>query len=185
VKFAAFEALYDGKEDAGLVAVGLLKESDRKIGEKSVNDFFFRIEIPALLSIMTGGSKDTFVAGINDLVNGNESQGLIPVSEKIERGTKARELLAEYKAARQQNDTERAGTIAAMFRDRDFVDNYFRYFGYAFLNKADDVIPDVKLAFYTFHIMVMLGFLFILEFALALFFLFRGTLPVASSLMNR
>ncbi|MDX9725231.1 MAG: cytochrome ubiquinol oxidase subunit I [Bacteroidales bacterium] len=176
VKFAAFEALYDGKQGAGLVALGLLKESDKKIGEKSVNDFVFRIEIPALLSIMTGGSGDTFVPGINDLVNGNESQGIMPVSEKIERGTRARELLAEYKAARQGNDTERARTIAAMFGDRNFADNYFRYFGYAFLGRADDVIPDVKLSFYTFHIMVMLGFLFILEFALAIFFLFRGTL---------
>ena len=77
---------------------------------------------------MAGRSKDSFVGGINELGNGNESKGLMAVSEKIERGTRARELLVEYKAARQQNDIERAGTIAAMFRDRDFADNYFRYF---------------------------------------------------------
>ncbi len=34
VKFAAFEALYDGKENAGLVAFGILKNSDKKIGRK-------------------------------------------------------------------------------------------------------------------------------------------------------
>ena len=46
VKFAAFEALYEGKQNAGLVAFGILKESDKKIGEKKVKDFAFRIEIP-------------------------------------------------------------------------------------------------------------------------------------------
>ena len=34
----------------------------------------------------------------------------------------------------------------------------------------------MKVAFYTFHVMVMLGFLFILIFFLTLVFLFRGTL---------
>ena len=34
----------------------------------------------------------------------------------------------------------------------------------------------MKVAFYTFHVMVMLGMLFILEFFLAIVLLFRGTL---------
>ncbi|MBN2666400.1 MAG: cytochrome ubiquinol oxidase subunit I [Bacteroidales bacterium] len=176
VKFAAFEALYEGTEKAGLVAVGILKESDRKIGEKAVNDFVFRIEIPGFLSVMTGGSSDAFVPGIIDLVNGNAARGLLPVSEKMERGKRARDLLIEYKEARKNNDTQKAETIAALFSDREFNEEYFRYFGYAALNNPEDVIPGVKLAFYTFHVMVMLGFLFILIFFLTLVFLFRGTL---------
>ena len=176
VKFAAFEALYEGKEKAGLVAVGLLKESDRKIGEKAVNDFVFRIEIPGFLSVMTGGSTDTFVPGIIDLINGNPERGLLSVSEKMERGRKARDLLIEFKEARKSNDTEKAEGIAALFRDKKFNDEYFRYFGYASLNKPEDAIPGVKVAFYTFHVMVMLGMLFILEFFLAIVLLFRGTL---------
>lgn len=176
MKFAAFEALYDGTERAGLVAAGLLRESDRKIGEKAVNEFVFRIEIPGFLSVMTGGSPETFVPGINDLVNGNPERGLLSVSEKMERGQRARDLLIEYKEARKNNDTEIAESIAAIFRDRKFNEDFFRYFGYASLDKPEEVIPSVKVSFYTFHVMVMLGFLFILIFALSLLFLFRGTL---------
>ncbi len=176
MKFAAFEALYEGKERAGLVAVGVLRESDRKIGDKAVNDFVFRIEIPGFLSVMTGGSPETFVPGISDLVNGNPERGLLSVSEKMERGRIARDLLIEYKEARKINDTEIAESIAATFRDRKFNEEFFRYFGYASLDKPEEVIPGVKVSFYTFHVMVMLGFLFILIFSLALLFLFRGTL---------
>jgi cytochrome bd ubiquinol oxidase subunit I len=176
VKFAAFEALYQGRQNAGLVAVGVLKRSDKKIGEKEVRDFAFRVEIPGFLSIMTGGDKNTFVPGISDLVNGNASQGIISVSEKIERGKKARDLLIQFKAAKQENDTQKAEGISGMFRDKKFIDDYFRYFGYAFLGKPEEVIPSVNTSFYTFHLMVILGFYFILVFILALFFLYRGTL---------
>jgi cytochrome d ubiquinol oxidase subunit I len=125
---------------------------------------------------MTGGDRDSFVPGIYDLVNGNDSQGIMPVSEKINRGRTARDLLAEYKTARQNNDLQKSESIAGMFRDKKFIDSYFRYFGYAFLGKPEDVVPNVKVSFYTFHLMVMLGFYFILVFTLAIFFLFRGTL---------
>ena len=43
VKFAAFEALYDGTQNADLVAVGVLKKSEKKIGDKELNDFVFKI----------------------------------------------------------------------------------------------------------------------------------------------
>ncbi len=176
VKFAAFEALYEGKQNAGLVAIGILKRSDLKIGEKEVNDFAFRIEIPGFLSVMTKGDKNAFVPGIYDLVNGDASKGILSVTEKIERGKKARDLLIEFKAAKKNNDTQKAEGISGMFRDKKFIDNYFRYFGYAFLEKPEDVIPGVKTSFYSFHIMVMLGFYFILVFVMALYFIYSGTL---------
>jgi cytochrome d ubiquinol oxidase subunit I len=176
MKFAAFEALYEGKQNAGLVGLGVLKVSDKKIGEKEVNDFAFRIEIPGFLSVMTGGDEDAFVPGINDLVNGNASRGILSVSEKIKRGKKARDLLMEFKAAKQNNNTQKAEGISGMFRDKKFINDYFRYFGYAFLGKPEEAIPNVKTSFYTFHLMVMFGFYFILVFTLALFFLYRGTL---------
>jgi cytochrome d ubiquinol oxidase subunit I len=176
VKFAAFEAHYEGTENAGLVAVGILKESERKIGEKAVNDFAFRIEIPGFLSIMTGGDPDTFVPGLADHVNGNPERGIMSVSEKIERGTKVRKMLEEFKAAKKDNDKLKAEMLASTFRDKKFNDEYFRYFGYSFLKNPEEVIPGVKTSFYSFHIMVMLGFLFIVEFLLAVYYLFRGTL---------
>jgi cytochrome d ubiquinol oxidase subunit I len=176
VKFAAFEALYEGKQNAGLVAAGILKESDKKIGNTAVNDFVFRTEIPGFLSIMTSGKRDAFVPGIYDLVNGNQSREIMPVSEKIERGSKVRSMLEEYKTARKNGDNGKAEMLAGMFRDKKFNDENFRYFGYSFFKSPDEAIPNVKVAFYTFHLMVMLGFLFILEFFLAIYFLFRGTL---------
>ena len=176
VKFAAFEALYDGTQNADLVALGILRKSERKIGEKEVNDFVFRISIPGFLSVMTGGDRNAFVPGINDLVNGNDSRGIISVSEKIRRGKTARDLLDEYKTAKQNNDLPRAEGIAGMFSDKKFAEEYFRYFGYSFISKPEDVIPGVRISFYSFHLMVILGFYFILVFALALYFLFKGTL---------
>ncbi len=62
------------------------------------------------------------------------------------------------------------------FMDTVFRDEYFRYFGYSFLKSPSDAIPSVPVAFYSFHIMVMLGFFFVLVFALSLYFLFRDTL---------
>ncbi|HOX75993.1 MAG TPA: cytochrome ubiquinol oxidase subunit I, partial [Bacteroidales bacterium] len=91
-------------------------------------------------------------------------------------GKFAREVLMDYKRARMINDTEQANNIKEMFNDKDFIDNYFSYFGYGFLNKPEDAIPNVSVAFYTFHLMVMLGFFFILVCALALFFNYRGTI---------
>ena len=176
VKFAAFEALYEGKQNAELIAFGILKESDKRMGDKVVNEFAFKIQIPGFLSVMTGGDRNSFVPGITDLINGNKSQGIMSVTEKMQRGKTARDLLAEYKTAKKNNDLQRAEGIAGMFRDRKFADEYFRYFGYAFFSEPEDVIPSVKVSFYTFHVMVILGFYFILVFALALYFLFKGTL---------
>jgi len=177
VKFAAFEALYDGKEEAGLVALGILKNSDKKIGETNQKEFAVRIEIPGFLSVMTGGDREVFVPGLIDLVSGNPSRGIMPVSEKIERGRAAREFLSDYKEARKNNETEKAGEISLIFRDKDFNDNYFRYFGYASIDKPEEVIPSVSVSFYSFHLMVILGFYFILVFGLALYYLFTDSLP--------
>jgi cytochrome d ubiquinol oxidase subunit I len=176
VKFASFEALYTGKDNAGLTAFGLLKESGTKIGEKDVYDFLFKIEIPDLLSVMTSGDKDAYIPGLYDHLNGNSGIGIISVNEKIERGKKARQVLMEYKKARELNDQGQIDLLKKKFEDKDFRDNYFRYFGYAYFQNPADVIPNVPSAFYTFHLMVLLGFFFILVFALAVLFLFRGTL---------
>jgi cytochrome d ubiquinol oxidase subunit I len=176
VKFASMEAFYDGQKNPGLVAFGVLKESEKTIGKKKVNDFAFKIEIPGLLSIMTGVDRNTFIPGINDLVKGNAPMGVMSVSEKMQRGKTVRDLMADYKTAKQNNQIDKAKGIAGMFRDRTFIDNYFRYFGYSFIDKPEDVVPNVKLTFYTFHLMVILGFYFILLFIMSLCFLFRGTI---------
>ncbi len=176
VKFAALEALSEGKQEAGLTIVGILKDSGRKIGGRSLTEFSLKIEVPGLLSLMTSGDRDAFVPGISDLVNGNEARSIMPVTEKILRGKEAKELLSGYKASKHEKMVQKADSISAVFRDPGFISGNFRYFGYAFIDKPEDVVPNVKLAYYTFHVMVLLGFFFIIMFALALFYLFRGTI---------
>ncbi len=176
VKFAAFEALYDGRSDAGLVAAGILKDSGRKIGEKVIRDFSFRIEIPGLLSFMTGGNTRAFVPGINDLILGNQEKGLLSVAEKMKRGKAAQDLLRDYKNAGLSNDSVKMAAIKKAFADRHFIEEHFRYFGYVSIEKPEDAIPNVSLSFYSFHLMVALGFYFILLFCLVLIFLYRGTI---------
>jgi len=176
VKFASFEALYNGKKNAPLIAFGILKNTGEKIGRKNIQDFVFAIEIPDLLSVMTSGNKDAYVPGLYDHVLGNPEKGIMSVAEKTGRGKIARQALLDYKMAKESRDTEKTRSLRDKFLDRDFRENYFRYFGYSFINNAEDTIPDVHGAFYSFHLMVMLGFLFIFIFAVALIFLFTGRL---------
>jgi len=175
VKFAAFEAHYVGRENAGLVAVGILKNSGEKIGEKKVKEFVFRIEIPGFLSILSGADRKYYVTGLKDLVNGNPERSIMSVAEKMERGRYAKKILTDYKLAKSQNNTGQSEMLRKTFSDKDFIDNYFRYFGYAFLKSPEDAIPDVQVAFYSFHIMVLLGFLFIIICTISLVHSYRGT----------
>ena len=178
VKFASMEALFKGKSNAGLIAIGILKDTDEKIGQRVVKDFAFKIEIPGLLSVLTGGDRDAYVNGIKDLVSGNETRGIMSVEEKMMKGVYAKNVLIDYKTARNSNDTYKMETTTAYFKDKEFQNNYFKYFGYAAINKPEDVIPNVTISFYSFHLMVILGFLFIVIFALALYLLFKGTIEV-------
>jgi cytochrome d ubiquinol oxidase subunit I len=178
VKFASMEALFEGKSNAGLIAIGILKDTDKKIGQRVIKDFAFKIEIPGLLSVLTGGDRDAYVTGIKDLVSGNESRGIMSVTEKMMKGVYAKNVLIDYKTARINNDTYKLETAAAYFKDKEFQNNYFKYFGYASISKPEDVIPNVTISFYSFHLMVILGFSFIMIFAMALYLLFKGTIVV-------
>ena len=176
VKFASMEVMYEGKKDAGLAAIGLLKDSDKKIGDKVIKEFAFKIEIPHLLSVLTGGDKDAYVQGITDLVSGNEKRGIMSVPEKIKMGRFAKNTLVDYKKAMMTKDTKQIEALKAVFKDKEFYKTYFRYFGYSSIDKPEDVIPNVPLSFYSFHTMVLLGFLFIIIFAVALYLLLKGTI---------
>jgi cytochrome d ubiquinol oxidase subunit I len=176
VKFGAMEALYEGKNNAGLIAIGILKDSDNSIGETKEKEFLFKIEIPGLLSVLTSGDKDAYVPGIRDHVLGNQEKGILSVMEKREKGLFARNVLTDYQRAELFKDNEQMENIKAVFKNKEFHDEYFRYFGYSAINAPEEVIPNVPVAFYSFHLMVMLGFIFIMLFALAIHLLFKGTL---------
>jgi len=170
VKFAAMEGLYKGKEGQGLVVFGIpVKNAQGKY------DIKYKIEIPAMLSFLAYRDRQAYVAGLEDVIEGKGPDAL-PVKEKIRRGRIARETLFEYKEARRYGDSLAMDSLMNYMQSPLFAVKYMKYFGYAFLNDPESVIPNVPLAFYSFHVMVFLGFYFVLLFVLALYFLYRHTL---------
>lgn len=167
MKFAAMEALYSGQTKAPLVAVGALSGKEQE--KYRQKNFVFKIEIPSALSYMVYLSPDGFVPGIKDLIEGNEEHGILSLADKAERGSIAIETLKELKEVSGKEDA-RYKELRAKFNDADWVNNYFKYFGYGYFKNLNpnEVIPSVALSFYSFHIMVGLGFLFILFFAIVL-----------------
>lgn len=179
MKLAAMEGLYQGKEGAGLVVVGILDPSKKPGDGKS--GYLMKVEIPKLLSILGYKNSNAFVPGVEDIVNGGyqpyfehirpeEKNGTYSVTQKIERGKLAISALADYRNAKQANDT-----IRALDAEQRLHAN-FSYFGYGYLNNPEDIIPNVPLTFYSFHVMVILGFYFILLFILVLYFANQNTL---------
>ncbi len=167
VKFAAMENLYEGQTRAPLVAVGILK-ANRTESEPKREDFLFKIEVPAVLSYMAFSDPDAFVPGLKDLVQGNPERNIISTSDKIKSGKLAVMALKEYKEAKKAGNPTLADSALTQ------LNSNFHNFGYGFLGSEHEVVPPIKLTFYSFRIMVGLGFLFILLFVLALWLLLKN-----------
>ena len=166
MKFAAMEDLYDGQTKAPLVVLGFLKTNTT--GDLKKEDIKGRIEIPNILSAMAFLDKNAFVPGIHDLAHGNTEHGILSVQEKIEKGKTALQALQDYRAAKKENDA------AKMTQTLSTLNENYKYMGYGFFKDANQSIPNVKLTFYSFRIMVILGFYFILLFVLAFVFISKN-----------
>ncbi len=175
-KLAAMEGLYDGREGAGLVAVGVLNPNKR-IGD-TLDAFVMKIEIPKMLSILGFRKIDGFVPGINDVVYGNPEREMLSTTEKIQRGRLALDALSGYKEAKKAGDTEGEESCLTVFNEN------YTYMGYGHLNDPESVIPNVPFIFYSFHIMVMLGFAFIALFGLVLFLVLKDKLEKQKWLLH-
>lgn len=169
MKLAAMEGLYEGQTKAPLAAVGIIGES---ADENKIDKVNFAINIPGALSFLAFGDFDAFVPGVKDLVYGNSEQNIIPYSERIEKGKIAIESLSAYKIAKKEGNEALAASSLA-----DFNAN-FEHFGYGYYFGKDSklLIPNIKLSFYSFHIMVILGGFFLLLFSLTLYFGIKNTL---------
>ena len=176
VKFAALEGLYNGREGAGLITLGIMTGGEEDSTGRKIHDVPVKLEIPNLLSFMAAGSWNAFVPGINDLVDGNDEKGLLSVREKMERGKHAREILARMKESRDKGDSVAYQEYKEKFYDPVFKSAYFSYFGYGFLNDSNSLIPNVPLTFYSFHLMVALGFYFLLLFIVFIILVWRDKL---------
>ncbi len=156
MKLAAMEGLYDGEEKADLNALGFLNN------EKN-NSNFKGVRLPGLLSVLAFKDVNAFVPGINDLVNGNAEQGILPAETRMKKGKISIQALADYKKAKNEGNEEMAS-----LKLKEFEDNY-SHFGYGYFENKEDIVPNVHLTFYSFHIMVGLGLFFILLFAWLLY----------------
>ena len=163
MKLAAMEGLYDGERNADLYAFGFLNS-------RTDNRNFKGIRLPSMLSIMAFRDANAFVPGVNDLVNGNNKEGILSAEERIKKGKQAIQALAGYKVAKEKGDFQLANKML-----NDF-DNNYPHLGYGYFDDKYDIVPNVQLTFYSFHLMVALGLFFILFFAWLLYAIVKDKL---------
>lgn len=147
MKLAAMEALYDGGTEVGLKLVE-------------------GIEVPYGLSIMATNDPKGYVPGINDILNGyttNDGKVEPSVEEKMARGRQAIEALAAYRKAKAMGADE-----ATLNAQLTILNANMQYFGYGYIQDKNDVVPPVAINFWAFRVMVGVGCLFILFFAVIL-----------------
>lgn len=168
MKLAAMEGHYNGCKCAGLTVFGILDPSF-KTGDNK-DPFLFKIEIPGLLSSLAYRSNDAFIPGVNDLIYGNDRFGIISTEEKIERGSIAMLAWKQYKEAKKNNQ------LALLPGFKSLMEINYPYIGYSYFNDPLQTIPPVQLIFYSFRLMVLLGFYFIFLFAIFLIFSVKDTI---------
>jgi len=163
MKFAAMENLYNGQQNAPLAVFGFLQKN--KTGEDpGKQEYAFKLEIPNMLSYMTFLDPNAYVPGIHDLAKGNPEHNIISYKERCEKGRIAITSLAEYKNAKKEGNDSIANVALVRFKEN------YPYFGYGFYanRNIEELIPSVPITFYSFRIMVGLGFYFIILFVVVL-----------------
>jgi len=173
MKLAAIEGFYEGKEGAGLVAVGMLNPKKEKYDD-GVDAFLFRVEVPKLLSFLAERDLNAYVPGIKNILEGEyklkDGTPALSAAEKIERGKKAIAALSAYRAAKKAGNEMEAETSYGTLKEN------VAYFGYGYIKDVHDLVPNVPLNFYAFRIMVILGMYFILFFIVVLFLAYKKDL---------
>ncbi len=168
MKLAAMEGLYDGSCGQSLVAFGVLN-TDKRPGDDAPA-MYGEISIPYGLSLLANHDVDSFVPGINDLLqglvadeHGNKVKKNLSYAERIELGRLAQQALREYGEAKAAGNDSLAADAKARF-----MANY-PHFGFGYLDNAEQAVPPVALTFYAFRVMVMAGGYLLALFALLLF----------------
>ncbi len=180
MKLAAMEALYNGGTDQGLTAVAWVNPLCQPDFEKQ-ESAPLKIDMPYALSIMATNDPHGFVPGINDILNGYtrpDGTREPSVDEKIARGQQAITALAAYRKAKQEGAGE-----SVLNSQLSIIKENMPYFGYGYVKDKKDIVPYVPVNFWAFRIMVGLGCLFILYFAVMTVLSFR--IPYLSVIVRR
>jgi len=164
MKLAAMEALYDGGNDVSLTGVAW-------VSPFSQPDFMhedeapLRVAVPYGLSFLATRDFHGYVPGIRQLWNGyTRPDGTTEPSmdEKIASGQRAIAALAAYREAKLTGDDATAKAQAGVLADN------FQYFGYGYIRDKAELVPFIPVNFWAFRVMVGLGCLFIVFFAVLL-----------------
>jgi len=180
MKLAAMEALYNGGTDQGLTAVAWVNPLCQPDYE-NLESAPLKIDMPYALSIMATNDPHGFVPGINDILNGYtrpDGTREPSVDEKIARGQQAITALAAYRKAKQEGASE-----SVVNAQLSIIKENMPYFGYGYVKDKKDIVPYVPVNFWAFRIMVGLGCLFILYFAIMAILSFR--IPYLSVIVRR
>ncbi|MCB9202534.1 MAG: cytochrome ubiquinol oxidase subunit I [Flavobacteriales bacterium] len=178
MKLAAMEGLYKGDRQAPLIALGIFGDPEDTFHKKE--QLVVEVKIPKLLSYLAFLNGDAFVPGIEDLIHGNEKENIVSYEERIRKGKIAIDALALYKKKKELGNEIEAQQQLDLFQQN------FEYFGYGYYFGKDPhlLIPNVKMSFYSFHIMVLLGMHFLVLFILLLYFIWKGTLQTKKTLLR-
>ena len=167
MKLAAMEGLYQGKTGAGLIAIGILNPA-KKAYNDAKDPFLFKVEIPSMLSILAYRDINSFVPGISNILDGGyQTKNGVALSfiEKQSRGKAAIQSLALY----QNSVIAKDSTASTKYKSQLKVN--YPQFGYGYVDKAETMIPNIPTVFYSFHLMVWLGFYFLILFILVIYYM--------------
>ena len=89
---------------------------------------------------------------------------------RLKKAKIAVQALKDYNIAKKAKDSVKMNETLTVLNEN------YKYFGYGYLTNANQAIPSVKSTFYSFRIMVALGFWFVILFILALILLLRNRL---------
>ena len=164
MKLAALEALYEGGTDQSLTIAAWVNPFEQPNYENS-NEAPLRIAAPYALSFLATNDFHGYVPGIHQLLKGYtrpDGTKELSVEEKIKRGRAAIYALMTYRNATKAGSEEVKQMSLKTLREN------MPYFGYGYIKSADQLVPYIPVCFWSFRIMVGLGCLFIVFFALVL-----------------
>ncbi len=160
MKLAAIEGMWETEPaPAGFTLFG--------IPDSKAQETHYEVKVPWMLGLIATRSIDTALPGIKDLAQ--------EAAERIENGKQA--LVALKRLRADPNDAEAREIFDATKGDlghtlllRKFTDSPETADAALVAKAANSTIPDVGTLFWTFRLMVGLGFYFILAFAAAFYF---------------
>ena len=130
------------------------------------------LEIPGMLSILATHDINGHVPGINDLLNGYVDENGVEHLSADTKISKGKVALAAFKSYRTLKDNDPEAAAEA----RKVLEENIDCFGYGYIEKPEDLIPNVPLIYWSFRVMVGLGGFLMLLMALVLFFGWKGKL---------